>query len=156
MSIQPRTWSWVVAVALAALALGLWLDGRQLAAATGAVTAVAWLLFGAVPHADRYTAARIAGLTAAATIVVTWTSAMLAALLYATYVAGDASARVWIPITLLAATNFGGLLAVFRSAQTRTETSAALREVSELRIAVLSAPSSRPRIARAARRHSRS
>jgi hypothetical protein len=65
---------------------------------------------------------------------------MLGALLYATFAARDTGARIWIPITLLAATNIGGLLAVFRSAQTRTETSAALREVSDLRIAVLSAP----------------
>lgn len=74
------------------------------------------------------------------TLAVTWSSAMLAALLYAAFVANDTSARVWIPIMLLAATNIGGLVAVFRSAQTRTETSAALREVSDLRIAVLSAP----------------
>ncbi len=125
---------------LVVAAIGLWGDGRRLPALMSAFTGGAWLFFGSVPHADRYNAARIAGLTATATLTVTWTSATFGALLYAAFAANDTSARVWIPVTLLAATNFGGLLAVFRSAQTRTETSAALREVSELRIAVLSAP----------------
>lgn len=138
--VRPRTWVWVVAVLLGLGALVLGFDGRRLAAIMAAGTALAWLFFGAIPRADRYNAAPIAIMTAAATLVVTWASAMLAALLYAEFAAKDTSARVWIPIALLAATNVGGILAVFRSAQTRTETSAALREVSELRIAVLSAP----------------
>ena len=139
-TIRPRTWSIVVCAALVLGAGFLWFDDHRLAAGASMFAALAWLAFGALPHADRHNATRIAGLTAGASLLVTWTSAMLGALLYATFAAHDTSARIWIPITLLAATNFGGLLAVFRSAQTRTETSAALREVSDLRIAVLSAP----------------
>lgn len=114
--------------------------GEHAAGVTSVVTGLAWLGFGAVPRANRHNAAAIAAVTAAASLVVTWTSAALGALLYASFAAGDSSAKIWIPIMLLAATNLGGLLAVFRSAQTRTETSAALRELSDLRIAVLSAP----------------
>ena len=123
---------------LAALALA-W-RGQQFAAAAAVPSAFAWLLFGAMPVADRHNVGRIAWLTAIVTLVVTWTTAMLGAVLYAAFAAKDTSAQIWIPIMLLAATNVGGLLAVFRSSQTRTETSAALREVSDLRIAVLSAP----------------
>lgn len=138
--VRPRTWSLVVCGLLAVGAGALWLRGQELAAFASGASAFAWLLFGAMPFADRHNATRIAALTAGATLAVTWTTAMLGALLYAAFAAKDTTARVWIPITLLAATNVGGLLAVFRSAQTRIETSAALREVSDLRIAVLSAP----------------
>ena len=138
--VRPRTWSIVVACLLLAAAALLWLKPYRLAAVVAGVAALSWLLLGSVPRADRHSAARIAGLTAGSTLIVTWSSAMLVALLYASFAAGDTGARVWIPVTLLAATNIGGLVAVFRSAQTRTETSAALREVSELRIAVLTAP----------------
>ena len=130
----------LVCIALLVGAIALWIADRRLAALAGALSSLAWLWLGALPLADRYNAARIAGLTAMATLIVTWFSAVFAALLYATFAADNTSAQVWIPIALIAATNIGGLLAVFRSAQTRTETSAALREVSDLRIAVLSAP----------------
>lgn len=137
---RVRPWSLAICVALLAGALALWLGDQRLAAIASLSSAVAWLAYGAVPQADRHNAAAIAALSAAATLFVTWTSATLGALLYAAFAANDTTAKVWIPVTLLAATNIGGLLAVFRSAQTRTETSAALREVSDLRIAVLSAP----------------
>jgi hypothetical protein len=117
----------------------LWVE-QQLTAISAVLSAIAWLLFGALPVADRHNVARIAWVTAIVTLAVTWTTAMLGALLYATFAANKTTAEVWIPVALLAATNVGGLLAVFRSSQTRTETSAALREVSDLRIAVLSAP----------------
>jgi hypothetical protein len=119
---------------------GLWLDDDRMSAVASVAAAAAWLAFGSMPRADRHNAATIASVSAFITLIVTWTSAILGGLLYAAFAAKDSSAKVWIPIMLLAATNFGGLLAVFRSAQTRTETSAALREVSDLRIAVLSAP----------------
>lgn len=138
--VWPRAWSIVVAVLLVLAGLALGSRGEPLAAVSAILSAVAWLLFGAMPIADRHNVARIAGLTAIVTLAVTWTSAMLGALLYAAFAAKDTRAQVWIPIMLLAATNVGGLLAVFRSSQTRTETRAALREVSDLRIAVLTAP----------------
>ena len=138
--VRPRKWSVVVSILLIAGGVVLWARDRQLAAITSVLSGLAWLLFGSVPHATRHNAARIAGLTAGVTLIVTWLTAMLIALLYAAFAAHDTGARVWIPITLLSATNIGGLIAVFRSSQTRTETSAALREVSDLRIAVLSAP----------------
>lgn len=140
MFVRPRPWSVIAFVALLAAAIGLWIHGDRLATATAVVSAFTWLAFGALPVADRHNATRIAVLSAGVTLAVTWASAMLGALAYAAFAAHDTSAEVWIPIALLAATNIGGLLAVFRSAQTRTETSAALREVSDLRIAVLSAP----------------
>jgi len=118
----------------------LGIQGLGLAAGASIASAIACLFFGSLPAAHRHNATRIAWLTAAASLTVTWTTAMLGALLYAAFAANGAGADVWIPITLLAATNVGGVLAVFRSAQTRTETSAALREMSDLRIAVLSAP----------------
>ena len=118
----------------------LWLYGDRTPAFASVGAALAWLAFGSMPRADRHNAATIATVTAFVTLIVTWASAILGGMLYAAFAANDSSPRVWIPIMLLAATNFGGLLAVFRSAQTRTETSAALREVSDLRIAVLSAP----------------
>lgn len=123
---------------IGAVALGV--RGLWTAAGASAISAVSWWFFGSLPVAHRHNAGRIAWLTAAASLAVTWTTAMLGALLYAAFAANGAGPDVWIPITLLAATNVGGLLAVFRSAQTRTETSAALREMSDLRIAVLSAP----------------
>jgi hypothetical protein len=129
-----------VCAVLTAGAVWLLGEGHDLAAATSLSSGIAWLWFGSLPRADRFNAARIAFLTAVASLFVTWTTAMFGALLYATYAANDSHARVWIPVALIAATNIGGLIAVFRSAQTRTETSAALREVSDLRIAVLSAP----------------
>jgi hypothetical protein len=138
--IRPQVWSMVVGGLLLAGAVALGVRGMWLAAGSSIASAVAWMLFGGLPTAHRHNAARIAWLTAAAALTVTWTTALLGALLYATFAADGAGAEVWIPIWLLAATNVGGLLAVFRSAQTRTETSAALREVSDLRIAVLSAP----------------
>jgi hypothetical protein len=138
--VRPRPWSIVLCSMLVIGTVGLWLEGLRLAACASGLAGLAWLSFGGLPHADRHNATRIAGLTAAVSLAVTWTSAVLAALLYASFAAKDPSAKIWIPITLIAATNFGGLLAVFRSAQTRTETSAALREMSDLRIAVLSAP----------------
>lgn len=122
------------------MAIGLWVHGDRATSLASVCAACAWLAFGSMPRADRHNANAIASLTAFVTLVVTWASAVLGGLLYASFAANDSSPRVWIPIVLLAATNFGGLLAVFRSAQTRTETSAALREVSDLRIAVLSAP----------------
>ncbi len=130
----------VVAALLLLAAVALGVHGLWLVAGASIASAIAWLFFGALPRAHRHNAGRIAWLTAAASLTVTWTTAMLGALLYAAFAAGGAGADVWIPIWLLAATNVGGLLAVFRSAQTRTETSAALSEVSDLRIAVLSAP----------------
>lgn len=120
--------------------IGLWVTGDQGPAIASVCAAVTWLAFGSMPRADRHNAAVIASVTAFVTLMVTWVSAILGGMLYAHFAANDASPKVWIPIMLLAATNFGGLIAVFRSAQTRTETSAALREVSDLRIAVLSAP----------------
>lgn len=130
----------IVAGLLLLVTVALGVRGMWLAAGASIASAVAWMLFGGLPTAHRHNAARIAWLTAAASLTVTWTTALLGALLYAAFAADGAGAEVWIPIWLLAATNVGGLLAVFRSAQTRTETSAALREVSDLRIAVLSAP----------------
>ena len=138
--VRPRAWSMAVCALLLVGAAALAWRGEALGSASAVLSAIAWLLFGALPTADRHSVGRIAGLTAIATIAVTWTSALLGALLYAAFAAKDTSAQIWIPIMLLAATNVGGLLAVFRSSQTRTETSAALREVSDLRIAVLSAP----------------
>jgi hypothetical protein len=121
-------------------AAALWARDEALSGIFSAASAFVWLLFGAMPIADRHNVGRIAGVTAIVTLAVTWTTATLGALLYAVFAANDPSAEVVIPIMLLAATNVGGVLAVFRSSQTRTETSAALREVSDLRIAVLSAP----------------
>jgi hypothetical protein len=138
--VRPQAWSVVVGAVLLVGAVVLGVRGYPLVAIAGAVSAVAWLFFGSLPAAHRHNASRIAWLTAAASLSVTWTTAMLFALLYAAFAADGAGAEVWIPIWLLTATNVGGLLAVFRSAQTRTETSAALREMSDLRIAVLSAP----------------
>ena len=138
--VRPRRWSLAVAVLLAVAELALEWRGQVLAAVAAVLSAIAWLSFGAMPVADRHNVTRIAWLTAIVTLTVTWTTAMLGALLYAAFAANNTSAQVWIPIMLLAATNVGGVLAVFRSSQTRTETSAALREVSDLRIAVLSAP----------------
>jgi hypothetical protein len=138
--IRPQAWSVVVAGLLLLAAIALGTRGMWLAVGASVASAVACLFFGVLPHAHRHNATRIAWLTAAASLTVTWTTALLGALLYAAFAADGAGASVWIPIWLLAATNVGGLLAVFRSAQTRTETSAALREVSDLRIAVLSAP----------------
>lgn len=138
--VRPRSWSLGVSTTLLASGLALGWRGETLASISAVLSAIAWLAFGAMPVADRHNVTRIAGLTAIVTLGVTWTSAMLGALLYAAFAAKNTSAQIWIPIMLLAATNVGGLLAVFRSSQTRTETSAALREVSDLRIAVLSAP----------------
>lgn len=138
--VRPRAWS-LAACALLIVAAALLVAEHQAVAATVTASAgVSWLTFGALPIANRHNASRIAVLTASTSLVVTWTSALMIALLYAAFAAKDTTAKIWIPVTLLAATNIGGLLAVFRSAQTRTETSAALREVSDLRIAVLSAP----------------
>lgn len=137
---RPRPWSLVATSGLLAAAVASWLEDHSLMAVASALAAIAWAWLGAVPRANRHNAARIAGMTAAATLAVTWATAMLGALLYATFAAHDTQARIWIPAMLLVATNMGGLLAVFRSAQTRTETSAALREMSDLRIAVLSGP----------------
>jgi hypothetical protein len=133
-------WSLVVGGLLFASAIILGARQQWLAAGASVASAAAWALFGSLPAAHRFNAARIAGLSALASLAVTWTTAMLAALLYARFLADNAGAEVWIPVSLLAATNVGGFLAVFRSAQTRTETSAALREMSDLRIAVLSVP----------------
>lgn len=133
-------WSLAVAGLLSVFAVVLAVEQQWIAAGASIASALAWAFFGSLPAAHRFNAARIAGLSALASLAVTWTTAMLAALLYARFLANNAGAEVWIPVTLLAATNVGGLLAVFRSAQTRTETSAALREMSDLRIAVLSAP----------------
>ena len=138
--VRPRPWSFGVTLALLFGALGLVWQNQRLAATAAMLSAIAWLLYGAMPVADRHSVGRIGWLTALATLAVTWTTAMLAAVLYAAFVAHETSAQVWIPIMLLAATNVGGLLAVFRSSQTRTETRAALHEISDLRIAVLSAP----------------
>ncbi|MFN0250095.1 MAG: hypothetical protein ACKV2T_24640 [Kofleriaceae bacterium] len=138
--VRPQAWSMVAAAVLFAGAVVLGVRGYPVVAIASAVSAVAWLFFGSLPSAHRHNASRIAWLTAAASLATTWTTAMLFALLYAAFAADGAGAEVWIPIWLLTATNVGGLLAVFRSAQTRTETSAALREMSDLRIAVLSAP----------------
>ena len=138
--VKPQPWSVVVGGALLVGAVVLGARGFPLVAIASAFSAIAWLFLGSLPAAHRHNAGRIAWLTAAASLAVTWTTAMLGALLYAVFAANGAGPEVWIPITLLAATNVGGLLAVFRSAQTRSETSAALREMSDLRIAVLSAP----------------
>ena len=124
----------------APIALLLWMRGDELAAAAALICAGAWLGFGSLPRADRHNTARIATLTAVATLIATWATAMLLALVYAEYAAREMSARIWIPVMSIVATNIGGVIAVFRSTQTRTETSAALREVSDLRIAVLSVP----------------
>jgi hypothetical protein len=140
MRLRPKSWSVGVLILLTVAAVALWMDHERLAGTASLGAGLAWLAFGSLPVADRHNATNIAAATAAVTLVVTWTSALLGALVYASYAAHEADAKVWIPIMLLAATNIGGLVAVFRSAQTRTETSAALREVSDLRIAVLSAP----------------
>lgn len=117
-----------------------WVRFGGLAGVLGLGAGVLWFVLGAIPGADRHNARFVAGLSAAATLVVTWLTATFLAVVYAAYYLGDDSAGQWIPIMLLVATNVGGLIAVFRSAQTRSETGAALREVSELRISVLSAP----------------
>jgi len=91
-------------------------------------------------EATRHDTARVAAQTAFASLGVTWTTALLGGLLYDLSLPNPGGHERWIPIVLQVALNVGGLIAVFRSAQTRTETRAALREVSELRIAVLTAP----------------
>jgi hypothetical protein len=133
---RPQIWGWLFATPFAAMAAWFAQHGRIAAAGSAIAAALAWIAIAMVRPADRHRVARVAIIGAALTLVTTWFSAAVVA--YA--VTGDQIGGAWVTIWLVAAPNIGGLLALFRSVQTRAETSATLRELSELRIAALSAP----------------
>ena len=133
---RPQLWGWLFAAPFAATFVWFAQHGRVAAAGMSFAAALAWLTIAMVRPADRHHVRRVAILGAALTLFTTWLSAAVVA--YA--VTSDRIDDAWVTIWLVAAPNIGGLLALFRSVQTRAETSATLRELSELRIAALSAP----------------
>jgi hypothetical protein len=133
---RPQLWGWLFAAPFAATFVWFAQHGRIAASGMSVAAALAWLTIAMVRPADRHRVRRVAILGAALTLFTTWFSAAVVA--YA--VTSDRIDDSWVTIWLVAAPNIGGLLALFRSVQTRAETSATLRELSELRIAALSAP----------------
>jgi hypothetical protein len=133
---RPQLWGWLFAAPFAATFTWFAQHGRVAAAGMSIAAALAWLTIAMVRPADRHRVRRVAILGAALTLFTTWFSAAVVA--YA--VTSDRIDDAWVTIWLVAAPNIGGLLALFRSVQTRAETSATLRELSELRISALSAP----------------
>ena len=134
---RPQVWGWLFASPFV-IAFGVFASrGRAGAAAAAAGAAIAWMASAMVRRADRHRVRNVAVIGAALTLLTTWMSATVVA--YA--VAGDHPLHSsWVTIWLVAAPNIGGLLALFRSVQTRAETSATLHELSGLRVSALSAP----------------
>jgi hypothetical protein len=136
---RPRWWWFVIAAALAGLSV--WLIAQRHYVTGGAATLAGASLLGltSLGVANRYRAGRVAFIGITLTLAVTWSLSALIAGVYYIYTSGSGASH-WVPVLLPTALNVGGFLALFRSVQTRAETSATLREVSELRVSVLSAP----------------
>jgi hypothetical protein len=133
---RPRVWGWLFATPFV-IAFGIFArDGRMLAASVSGVAAFAWMVSAMIRPGDRHRVAFVAGVGVVLALFTTWLSSAVVA--YA--VTGDRHDDRWVTIWLIAAPNIGGLLALFRSVHTRAETSATLRELSELRVSALSAP----------------
>ena len=134
---RPHVWGWLFAAPFVA-AFGVFAsNGRAGAAASAGGAALAWVASASVRKPHRHRVANVAVVGAVLTLLTTWLSSTVVA--YA--VAGDQPLEAsWVTIWLIAAPNIGGLLALFRSVQTRAETSATLHELSQLRVSALSAP----------------
>lgn len=85
---------------------------------------------------DRHRVQRHAFLSMAITLLLTWALAFVCSAIVTT----ASKKEPWFATLLLSANSIGGLFALQRSARTRSETGAGLREVSALRVASLSAP----------------
>ncbi|MBP9206758.1 MAG: hypothetical protein KBG28_22485 [Kofleriaceae bacterium] len=136
---SPPAWAVALATTLVAAAAWLLSRGAWVTAACALLGAAAWPALAALRPANRHRVAGLAVLGITLTLAVTWATAGVITGVYYLLVPGRGAA-IWLPVLLPAALNVGGLLALFRSIQTRTETSAALRELSALRTSVLSAP----------------
>ena len=133
---RPAIWGWLFAAPFVATFVYFARDGRIAAAGTSAAAAMTWLATSMVRPADRHRVKGVAIVGAALTLLTTWLSASVVAFA----VTSDHIDHAFVTIWLVAAPNIGGLLALFRSVQTRAETSATLRELSGLRVSALSAP----------------
>src|SRR5262245_47805872 len=133
---RPQLWGWLFAAPFVATFAYFASHGRGAAAVPSALAGLAWLASAMVRPADRHRVAKVAVVGAALTLATTWLSASVVAFA----VTGDHVDHAFVTIWLVAAPNIGGLLALFRSVQTRAETSATLRELSGLRVSALSAP----------------
>lgn len=133
---RPQIWGWLFAAPFVGTLVYFAREGRAVASVTSVAAGLAWLTSSMVRPADRHRVARVAVIGAALTLCTTWLSATVVAFA----VAGDRLDHAWVTLWLVAAPNIGGLLALFRSVQTRAETSATLRELSGLRVSALSAP----------------
>jgi hypothetical protein len=133
---QPRIWGWLFACPFAVAFVTFATASRPAAAATAGCAALAWMIAASVRPPDRHRVARAAITNAVLSLTTTWLSSTVVAFA----VSGDTIDDGWVTIWLVAAPNIGGLLALFRSVQTRVETSATLRELSGLRVSALSAP----------------
>jgi hypothetical protein len=133
---RPQLWGWLFAAPFVATFVWFAQHGRIAASGMSVAAALAWLAIATVRPADRHRVRRVAIVGAVLTLVTTWFSAAVVA--YA--VTSDRITDAWVTIWLVAAPNIGGLLALFRSVQTRAETSATLLELSGLRVSALSAP----------------
>lgn len=133
-------WKVGILIVCALVIVGIWLMARyhfrlyaHVALGIAAAGGVALMLLG---EPDRHRVQRHAFLSMAITLVLTWALALVCAAI----VAAASKKEPWFATLLLSANSIGGLFALQRSARTRSETGAGLREVSALRVASLSAP----------------